>query len=185
MNSSPKRYTLANSQPTSHVIKVSKFFFLLLHFSFLSIFFFLLFNKLKKQQISSDNLELNKTNSSSQNTAFLFKKFPLFASPISELVSYNDNHVLYDNVLNYCRNSSNEENSIYAKFDFRHRYLSLPYHDKQFEQRCANYDNLSYLIIDRVSSRKLANRGIRNIASCKDYFAATNRFISNENEQRE
>lgn len=113
-------------------------------------------------------------------------KFPLFALPISELSSPSTNRELYDNVLNYCLNPLDESNLIYAKFDFHNRSINLKNQDEQFEQRCSNYDNLSYLVIDGISSKTLSNRGIGNIASCKDYFAATNRFIFNdENVKRE
>ncbi|CAF0897341.1 unnamed protein product [Rotaria sordida] len=120
MNSASNRYTLANSQSIPYVVK---------------------------EQISSNNLQSNKTNNSSYNKISLFNKFPLFALPISELTSYNDNRALYDNILNYCLNPSNESNSIYAKFDFHRRSLNFSNPEEQFEQRCANYDNLSYLII--------------------------------------
>ncbi|CAF3840136.1 unnamed protein product [Rotaria sordida] len=156
MNSASNRYTLANSQSIPYVVK---------------------------EQISSNNLQSNKTNNSSYNKISLFNKFPLFALPISELTSYNDNRALYDNILNYCLNPSNESNSIYAKFDFHRRSLNFSNPEEQFEQRCANYDNLSYLVIDGISSKKISNRGKKNIASCKDYFTASNRFIFNENEQ--
>ncbi|CAF4038256.1 unnamed protein product [Rotaria sp. Silwood2] len=155
INSTSNRYTLANSQSTPYVVK----------------------------QTSSGNLELNKTNSSSHNKISLFNKFPLLSLPISELTSYDDNRALYDNILNYCLNPLNESNSIYSKFDFHHRSLNLSNQEEQFEQRCANYDNLSYLVIDGISSKNFSNRGKINIASCKDYFDATNRFILNENEQ--
>ncbi len=113
-------------------------------------------------------MELNKTSSSKYS---LLNKFPLFASPIPELPSYAS----YDNILNYCLNDTN---SIYTKFNF-------PHQDEQYDQRCANYDNLSYLIIDGISSKKISNKGIGKIASCKDYFAATTGFIYKENGQRE
>ncbi|CAF0878138.1 unnamed protein product [Rotaria sp. Silwood1] len=156
MNSASNRYTLANSQSIPYVVK---------------------------EQTSSDNLKLNKTNSSSYNKISLLNKFPLFALPISELTSYDNNRALYDNILNYCLNPLNESNSIYAKFDFHHRSLNLSSQEEQFERRCANYDNLSYLFIDGISSKKTLYRGKRNIASCKDYYAATNRFTFHEDEQ--
>jgi hypothetical protein len=131
-----------------------------------------------KQQTSSDNFESNKTSSSSNNKNSLLNKFPLFASPIPELSPKDMNRASYDNIFNYCLNPINDSNSIYAKFDF-HRP------DEQFEQRCANYDNLSYLIIDGISSKKFSNKGIGKIASCKDYFAATTGFVYHENGQRE
>jgi hypothetical protein len=118
----------------------------------------------------------------------LLNKFPLFASPIPELPSYDDNRASYDNILNYCLNQSNDSNSIYAKFNFHPRLKSLSNQEEQFEQRCANYDNLSYLVIDGISSKSSVNKEkkrLGKIASCKDYFAATTGRIFNENEQRE
>ncbi|CAF0858688.1 unnamed protein product, partial [Adineta steineri] len=134
------------------------------------------------KQTSSDDFEMNKTSSSSKDNNH---KFPLFFSPISELTSYDINRASYDNILNYCLNPMNESNSIYAKFNFHQRNNSSN-KDKQFEQRCANYDNLSYLVIDgpsSSSSKKFLNRKIGKIASCKDYFAATTGFSFNENGQ--
>jgi hypothetical protein len=57
--------------------------------------------------------------------------------------------------------------------------------EQQFEQRCANYDNLSYLVIEKPCSKKFSNKQIGKIASCKDYFAATTGFIFHENGQCE
>jgi hypothetical protein len=124
---------------------------------------------LKKQQTSS---------SSSSNKI----SFPLFASPIPELTSCDDNRASYDNILNYCLNPSNESNTIYEKFNFNQKNFTS---EEQFERRCANYDNLSYLVIDKISPKKFSNKGIGKIASCKDYFAATTGFSFNENGQRE
>jgi hypothetical protein len=64
------------------------------------------------------------------------------------------------------------------KFDFRHGNSNS---DEQFEQRCANYDNLSYLVMEKI----LPKKRIGKIASCKDYFAATTGFVFEENGQRE
>ncbi|CAF3776005.1 unnamed protein product [Rotaria magnacalcarata] len=104
--------------------------------------------------------------------------------PITQSSHDDNNRAMYDNILHYCLNPLNDSNSIYAKFHFRHRSLTLRNQEEQFEKRCANYDNLSYLVIDGISSKKNSNRGNGKIASCKDYFAATNRFIFNKNEQR-
>ncbi len=68
------------------------------------------------------------------------------------------------------------------KFDFRHGNSNS---DEQFEQRCANYDNLSYLVMEKISPKKCSRKGIGKIASCKDYFAATTGFVFEENGQRE
>jgi hypothetical protein len=160
MNSLPNRYTLANSPSTPYVVKV------IIFLSTKKLIFYIFYSS---QQTSSNDFETTKTSSSSHN------KFPL---PISELPSYDNNRASYDNILNYCLNPSNESNSIYAKFNFTNQ-------EKQFEQRCANYDNLSYLVIDGISSKKLSKREIGKIASCKDYFAATTGFRFNENGQRE
>ena len=65
------------------------------------------------------------------------------------------------------------------KFDFRHGKIHC---EKPFEQRCANYDNLSYLIMEKISSKK----EVKKISSCKDYFAASTRTFSfRQNEQSE
>lgn len=170
MNSLPNRYTLANSQPTPYVVKVNNSF-LSIESQFLSF----------EQQISSDDFNMNQTSSSKQNNY----KFPLFVSPSSELSSANSSRASYDNILNYCLNPANESNSIYAKFSFQQRDSKPKVDEKQFEQRCANYDNLSYLVIDGLTSKKFLHRGIGKISSCKDYFAATTGFVFNENGQRE
>jgi len=167
MNSLPNRYTLANSPSTPYVVKVIRFL------STQKLIFYIFYSE---QQTSSNDFETTKTSSSSPN------KFPLYALPISELTSYDNNRASYDNILNYCLNPSNESNSIYAKFNFHSGYTNQ---EKQFEQRCANYDNLSYLVIDGISSKKLSKREIGKIASCKEYFAATTGFRFNENGQRE
>ncbi|CAF0793229.1 unnamed protein product [Adineta ricciae] len=133
------------------------------------------------KQISSDDFNTNQTSSSKQNNY----KFPLFVSPSSELSSANSSRASYDNILNYCLNPANESNSIYAKFSFQQRDSKPKTDEKQFEQRCANYDNLSYLVIDGITSKKFLHRGIGKISSCKDYFAATTGFIFNENGQRD
>lgn len=133
-------------------------------------------------------MEINNISSSDSNKISLLDKFPLFGLTMPELSSNdnnNNNRALYDNVLHYCLNPPNDSNSIYAKFDFRHRSLNLKNQDEQFEKRCANYDNLSYLVVDGLSLKRSSNRGNPKIASCKDYFAATNRFIFNENRQCE
>jgi len=126
----------------------------------------------------SRHSRIGKTNSrytlaNSQPAPYLVK----VNNTISFPTSYDDNRASYDNILNYCLNPINESNSIYEKFNFNTK--------EQFEQRCANYDNLSYLVIEKIPSRKFSNKGIGKIASCKDYFAATTGFSFNENGQRE
>jgi hypothetical protein len=49
--------------------------------------------------------------------------------------------------------------------------------ENQFEKRCANYDNLSYL------TKEISKKG--KISSCKDYFTNTKKFDFNENKSRE
>ena len=91
-------------------------------------------------------------------------------------MSLDHNRASYDNIVNYCLNPSNGRDATYAKFDFQQRHLSLPNADEQFEQRCANYDNLSYLVVDGVASKKAFHKdrkSVGKIASCKEYFAAT------------
>ncbi|CAF4497339.1 unnamed protein product [Rotaria socialis] len=139
MNSTSNRYTLASSHPAPYVVK---------------------------EETSTDDLETNKTNSSSSNKISLFNKFPLFGVPITQSSHDDNNRAMYDNILHYCLNPLNDSNSIYAKFDFRHRSLTLRNQEEQFEKRCANYDNLSYLVIDGISSKKNSNRGNGKIASC-------------------
>jgi hypothetical protein len=58
------------------------------------------------------------------------------------LISYSS----YDNILNYCLNPKIDPN----------------FTENQFENRCANYDNLSYL------TKPISKYG--KISSCKDYF---------------
>ena len=102
------------------------------------------------------------------------------------MTSSDHSRASYDNLLNYSPSSSNGNDSIYAKFDFNVRQTSLSNPDQHFVERCANYDNLSYLIPDGISSKKalLKDRKIgERVASCKDYFAATTGFIFHSNEQ--
>ena len=121
------------------------------------------------------------SSSSNHHKQALFTRYPLFASPIPEFSSVDASRASYDNIFKYCLKSSleNENDGVYAKFDFRP--LSLPNADEQqFEERCANYDNLSYLVADGKASRR-DRRAVGKIASCKDYFAATTGFLAQEN----
>jgi len=81
---------------------------------------------------------------------------------IPDLISYSS----YDNILNYCLNS----NLNYNEFVLNTK-------ENQFEKRCSNYDNLSYL------TKKISKKG--KISSSKDYFTNTKKFDFNENKSRE
>ncbi|CAF4378998.1 unnamed protein product, partial [Rotaria socialis] len=166
MNSTSNRYTLASSHPAPYVVKVNNIFYFILNNNFFNSLLFPLYLTKKKEETSTDDLETNKTNSSSSNKISLFNKFPLFGVPITQSSHDDNNRAMYDNILHYCLNPLNDSNSIYAKFDFRHRSLTLRNQEEQFEKRCANYDNLSYLVIDGISSKKNSNRGNGKIASC-------------------
>ncbi|CAF3805844.1 unnamed protein product [Rotaria magnacalcarata] len=88
----------------------------------------------------------------------LHEKFPI----ISNLISYSS----YDNILNYCLNPKTDLSTIYTtRIDYNLK-------EKQFETRCANYDNLSYL------TKTISKTG--KISSCKDYFTNSKNIVFNE-----
>ena len=169
------RYTLAAAVSPQLIKVIISFFFQWLRHVHL----------LTQQTASVESCPSTKSTSSSSSNNHkqaLFTRYPLFASPIPEFTSIDDSRASYDNIFKYCLKSSLENDSVYAKFDFRHLSLPITADEQKFEERCANYDNLSYLVADGKASRR--DRSVVNkIASCKDYFAATTGFVAQENGQ--
>ena len=135
MNSPPTRYTLASSSTPTYVLQVNKHPFGNQTKSF----------SLSSQSDSSSNY-VSDSPKSSRSTGLNHSSSSRLATSIYSVAVEPNNRASYDNILNYC---SNESHSLYMKFDFRHGKIHC---ENAFEQRCANYDNLSYLIKEKISS---------------------------------
>ncbi|CAF4150849.1 unnamed protein product, partial [Didymodactylos carnosus] len=123
--------------------------------------------------IDSKSAGSSSNSSSSIGKMNLLKKFPLLNTPIPEFAILNrartssssNNNRAYDNILNY---SLFDIDGVYSRFNFPRKQHTLPCNNKtQFHMKCANYDNLSYLVVD--STKNLRNCAAAATTITSDY----------------
>lgn len=152
MNSPPIRYTLANSQ-SPYVVKVGQ------RNSTMNI---------KRIRSFQWNRVVALNNFA---CAFLFNLLKSteesYSNERHQTTSETISYASYDNIMNYCLNSKKENDSNYAIIDYNAKA-------KNFEKRCANYDNLSHLT-KKISRRsKVCSRENSSI-DIKEFVLDQNR----------